>query len=94
LIKFLIWDKYWKNVGNTNTDVHNLQSVFIDFQAAFDTVWRKEIWSEMHKLDPPSKKKVHLCTILNNEIHAKLLHIYPLNLKLTKIWDKEMQLRL
>jgi hypothetical protein len=29
-----------------NVDVRNL---FIDFEAAYDTIWRKEIWSEMQK---------------------------------------------
>ena len=50
-------------------DIHNL---FIDLQAAFDTVQRKEIWSEMHKLGFTIKTLVQLCTILNNEIHAKV----------------------
>jgi len=31
-------------------DVHNL---FIDFQAAYDTVWIKETWSDMHNLVSP-----------------------------------------
>jgi hypothetical protein len=35
-----------------NIDVHYL---FIDFQAAYDSVWRNEIWSEMHKLGFPPK---------------------------------------
>ena len=51
-----------------NTDVHHL---FIDFQAAYDTVWRKEIQSEMHKLGFP-EKLVKLCRFLNNEIYAKV----------------------
>jgi hypothetical protein len=33
-----------------NIDIHHL---FIDFQAVYDTVWKKEIWSEMHKLGFP-----------------------------------------
>jgi sorting nexin-29 len=41
-----------------------------DFQAAYDTVWRKEIWSETHKLCFP-EKLVKLCRFLNNEIHVK-----------------------
>jgi len=51
-----------------NVDVHNL---FIDFQAACDTVWRKAIWSEMHKIGFP-QKLVKLCRILNNEIYAQI----------------------
>jgi hypothetical protein len=35
----------------------------IDFQAAYDTVWRREIGSEMHKLCPPPKQK---CLIVQN----------------------------
>ena len=27
------------------------------FSVAYDTEWRKEIWSEMHKLGPPPPKK-------------------------------------
>ena len=38
-----ILEKCWEQ----NTDVHHL---FIDFQAAYDTVRRKKICSEMHKL--------------------------------------------
>jgi len=41
-----------------NTDVHNL---FIDFQAAYDTVWGKEIRSEMPKLGPPPQKTIDHC---------------------------------
>jgi hypothetical protein len=48
--------------------------LFMDFQAAGDTVWRKEkgVWSEMHKLGFPKKKSVELYRNLNNEIHAKV----------------------
>jgi hypothetical protein len=35
-----------------NIDVRNL---FSDFQAAYDTVWRKEIWSAMLKVGFPQK---------------------------------------
>ena len=45
--------------------------VLIDFKAPYDTVLRKEIWSEMHKLGFP-KKLVKLCRILNNEIYANV----------------------
>jgi hypothetical protein len=55
-----ILEKYWEQ----NTDVHQL---FIDFQAAYDTVWRKEIWSQIHTLCFP-QKLVKLCRILNNEM--------------------------
>jgi hypothetical protein len=41
-----ISEKYWEQ----NIDIHYL---FIDFQAAYDNVWRNEIWSEMHKLGFP-----------------------------------------
>jgi hypothetical protein len=48
--------------------MHNL---FIDFQAAYDNVWRKETWSEIHKGGFP-QNLVKLCRILNNEIYAKI----------------------
>jgi hypothetical protein len=57
-------EKCWEH----NIDVRRL---FIDFQAANDTVWRKEISSEMHKLCFPPKL-VKLCRILNNEIDVKV----------------------
>ena len=42
-----------------NIDVHNL---FIDFQAAYNTVWRKETSSERHKLGPPTPtQKIDHC---------------------------------
>jgi hypothetical protein len=41
------------------------------FRAAYDTVWRREVWLEMHILGFP-KKLVKLCRILNNEIYAKI----------------------
>jgi len=44
--------KILKKCWELNIDVHNL---FVDFQAAYDTVWRKEIGSEMHKLHFPQK---------------------------------------
>jgi len=42
-----------------NIDVRQL---FTDFQAAYDTIWRKEVWSEMHKLGFP-ETLVKLCRI-------------------------------
>ena len=62
-------EEYWEQ--NILVDVHQL---FINFSRACDTVWRKEIWSEMHTLGffPPQKKLVKLCRILNNEIYAKV----------------------
>jgi hypothetical protein len=36
-----IMEKCW----GQNVDTPHL---FIDFQATYDTVWRKELWSEMH----------------------------------------------
>ena len=64
-----------------NTDVQNL---FIDFQAAYDTAWRKEIWSEMHKLGSPQNRS--LCRILNNEVDVEVkIGKYPLNLMLKKV---------
>jgi hypothetical protein len=39
-----------KKCWELNTDVHHL---FIDFQTAYDTVWSKEIGSEMRKLGVP-----------------------------------------
>jgi hypothetical protein len=70
-----------------NIDVHNL---FIDYQAAYDTVWRKEIRSEMHKigppLPPPPRKNRSSCRILNNEVDVKVkIGKYHLNLKLKKV---------
>ena len=50
-----------------NADVHYL---FLDFQAAYDIVWRKGIWSKMHEVG--LKKIVKLCRILNNEIFPKV----------------------
>jgi sorting nexin-29 len=55
-------EKCWEQ----NIDAYYL---FIDFQSAYDTIWRKEIWNEMHKLGFP-KKLVNLCRILNNEVYA------------------------
>lgn len=64
-----------------NIDVQNL---FIDFQEAYDTTWRKEIRSEMHKLGSPQNRS--LCRILNNEVGIKAkIGKYPLNLKLKKV---------
>jgi hypothetical protein len=57
-------EKCWEQ----NVDVHH---VFIDFQAACGTVWRKEIWNEMQKLVFP-KKLVTFCRITNNETYAKV----------------------
>ena len=57
------------------TDVHH---PFIDFQAAFDTVWRKETWSEMYTLGTPPPT-FQLCRNLNNEIYVKVKickHLY------------------
>lgn len=51
-----------------NSVVHYL---FADFQAAHDTVSRKEIWSEIHELGFPPKL-IKLYRILNNEVHAKV----------------------
>jgi hypothetical protein len=51
-----------------NVDAHNL---FIDFQVAYDTVWRKEMRSEMQKVGF-SQKLVKLCRILDNEMYAKI----------------------
>ena len=42
-----------------NVDVHEL---FIDLQAANDTIWRKELWSAMNKLGF-QKTLVKLCRI-------------------------------
>ena len=57
-----------------NTDTHNL---FIDFQAAYDTVWRKQIRSEMHKIGPPQKKIDHCAKfqIMKNMLRLKLENI-------------------
>jgi hypothetical protein len=45
--------------------------IFIRFQTAYDTVWRKEIWSEMQKQGFP-QKIVNLCRIKKNKIYAKV----------------------
>lgn len=54
-----------------------------------DFVWRKEMWSEMHKLDsPPPKKIVNLCRIVNTEIYSEIktgVYLYFLNLNLRKV---------
>lgn len=46
---------------------YDVTHVFIDFQAAYDIIWRKEIWIEINKLDFP-QKLVKLYKILNIEI--------------------------
>lgn len=51
-----------------NTDVRRL----FDFQAAYNTVWGKEMWREMHKLGFSTKNVVKFCRILNNEIYVKV----------------------
>jgi len=43
-----ILEKCWEQ----NIDVNDL---YIGFQAAYDSVWRKEIWSEMHYVGFPKK---------------------------------------
>jgi hypothetical protein len=58
-------EKCWEQ----NIDIPHL---FIDFQAASGTIWRKEKWSEMLKLFPPPPKLVIWSRILNNEIYAKV----------------------
>jgi len=64
---------------------HDVPHLFIDFQAGCDTVWRKEIWSEMYKLGFP-ETLVKLCRILNNIYgKVKISEQCPLNLKLTKV---------
>jgi hypothetical protein len=40
---------------NFRKQIIELQHIFVDLQAAYDTVWRKEYWSEMHKLGFPSE---------------------------------------
>jgi hypothetical protein len=37
------------------------------------TLWRKEIWSEMHKLGFLKKKLVKFCRTFNNERYAKVI---------------------
>jgi hypothetical protein len=59
-----ILEKFWER----NIDVPQL---FIDFKAAYEAIWRKEIWSEMHKLGLPPKI-AKLSRIINNEIYAKV----------------------
>ena len=44
--------------------------LFIALQASYGALWRKEIWSEIHKLGFPNKW-VDLYRILNIEICAK-----------------------
>jgi hypothetical protein len=44
---------------NTGKMLGTVHSLFIDFQAANDTVWRKGIRSEMPK--PPTPKKIVHC---------------------------------
>jgi len=60
-------EKYWEQ----NTDIHHL-FFFFYFQAAYDTLWRKEIRSEVHKLRFHPKKLAKLSRIISNEIYAKV----------------------
>ena len=46
-------EKILEKCGEQSIDAYHL---FIDFQATYDTVWRKEIWSAMHK--PGSSPKI------------------------------------
>ena len=55
-----------ENCLEQNRDVHKLL-IFKQHR----TLWRKEIWSEMHKLDFP-KELVNLFRILHNEIYGKV----------------------
>jgi hypothetical protein len=72
-----ILEEWWEQ----NIDVRQM---FISSSGACGTVWRKEIWSEMHTLGilppptpsapppPPKMILVKLGRILNNEIYAKV----------------------
>jgi len=53
--------KHFKTCWEQNVDEHH---AFVDFQAPYGSVWRKEIWSEM-KMGFP-KKLVKLWRIVNN----------------------------
>jgi hypothetical protein len=62
---------------------YDVPHLFIDFQAGYDTVWRKEIRSEMYKLGFP-ETLVKLCRILNNIYgKVKISEHYPLHLTLS-----------
>jgi hypothetical protein len=76
-------DQIFTVILGKNFGVHNL---FNDFKAPCDTVWRNELWSEMHKLSFPPKL-VKFCRILSNEIYDKFktVNTYPLNLTLEMV---------
>jgi len=38
-----ILEKCWEQ------NIVDVRHIFVDFQAAYGTVWRKGIWSEMHE---------------------------------------------
>jgi len=46
--------------GEQSIHAHHL---FIDFQAAYDTVWRKEIWSAMHTPGPPHPNELNCAEV-------------------------------
>ena len=52
LIKFLLREKCGEKMLGTNG---KCAPSITDFRTAYDTVWRKEIQSEMNKIDFPQK---------------------------------------
>jgi hypothetical protein len=49
-----------------NTETHCL---FVDFKSAYDSIWKEEIWTVMHKQGFP-KKIVDMCKIISKAAYA------------------------
>jgi hypothetical protein len=43
-----ILEKFWEQYNRYTSSI-------VDFQAAYNTLWRKEVWSEIHKISFPRK---------------------------------------
>jgi hypothetical protein len=70
-------EKCWE----LNVDVLHL---FVDFQAAYYTAGRKEIWNETHKLGFKNQLNFAEFYRMKYVLRLKLVNSFPLNLKLTK----------
>lgn len=57
-----IIEKCWEENITTN-------HLFIDYKAAYDSIWKEELWKEMHGLGFPLKL-VKMCYILNRDVYA------------------------
>jgi hypothetical protein len=58
----VLLEKCWEQ----NIETHHL---FVDFKSAYDSIWKEEIWTAMHKQGFP-KKLVVMCKIISKEAHA------------------------